>query len=265
MDCCKEHTFVICAYKESPFLEECINSLLNQSTKSNIKMVTSTENEYIKNLAIKYDIPLIINHGKGGIVQDWNFAYKQAETPLVTITHQDDIYCETYVENMYTMYRQAKNPLIFFTDYGEIRKGKKVHSNRLLKVKRMMLKPLEYSIFENSIFIRRRILSMGSPICCPSVTFVKNNLPEIVFEEGFRSCEDWQAWEKISRLKGGFLYCKKILMYHRIHNESETTAIIADTGRAVEDYEMFCKFWPKWIAKILVKIYATSEQSNELN
>ena len=36
-----KHSFVICAYKESPFLEECIQSLEKQTVKSTIKMVTS--------------------------------------------------------------------------------------------------------------------------------------------------------------------------------------------------------------------------------
>ena len=30
------HTFVICAYKESKYLEKCIQSLLHQTVKSNI-------------------------------------------------------------------------------------------------------------------------------------------------------------------------------------------------------------------------------------
>ena len=70
------HTFVICAYKESPFLEECIQSLKNQKSRSSVKMVTSTPNEHIRNLAEKYEIPLFVNEGEGGIVQDWNFGYK---------------------------------------------------------------------------------------------------------------------------------------------------------------------------------------------
>ena len=39
----KNHTFVICAYKESKYLEECIKSLINQTVKSNIIMTTSTQ------------------------------------------------------------------------------------------------------------------------------------------------------------------------------------------------------------------------------
>lgn len=259
-----KHTFVICAYKESPFLEECIQSVLSQSLKSKVKIVTSTPCAYIFNMAKKYNIPLVVNKNDGGIVQDWNFAYAQADTPLVTITHQDDIYCEDYLKNILWQFRKHKKPLIFFTDYGEIRGEEYVKTNKLLKVKRIMLKPLEISKFSGSIFLRRRILSLGSPICCPSVTYVKPNLPKQIFDVGFRSDEDWQAWEKLSKLKGEFVYSKKILMYHRIHNGSETTAIISDTGRAVEDYQMFCKFWPKWIAKLLVKFYSTSEESNNL-
>ena len=50
-----KHSFVICAYKESPFLEECIQSLEKQTVKSTIKMVTSTPNEYIADMAKKHN------------------------------------------------------------------------------------------------------------------------------------------------------------------------------------------------------------------
>ena len=36
------HTFVICAYGESPYLEACIRSLLSQTEKSRILCATST-------------------------------------------------------------------------------------------------------------------------------------------------------------------------------------------------------------------------------
>ena len=127
-----------------------------------------------------------------------------------------------------------------------------------------MLLPLRLRCFWNSKFVRRRILSLGSPICCPSVTFVKKNCPEIVFQHGFRADEDWQAWELLSRQKGAFVYCRKPLMLHRIHEDSETSKILGDNARTKEDYVMFCKFWPKPIAKRLTKLYGTSVKSNNL-
>ena len=80
----KNHTFAICAYKESPFLEECIQSLLGQTIPSTIIIVTSTDNAYIQNMAEKYHLELFINHGESGITHDWMFAYRSGRTELMT-------------------------------------------------------------------------------------------------------------------------------------------------------------------------------------
>lgn len=53
-------------------------------------------------------------------------------------------------------------------------------------------------------------------------------------------------------------------MMHRIHEGSETSAIIHDNGRSYEEYTMYRKFWPEWFAKILVKQYAKGQKSNNL-
>lgn len=261
----KKHTFVICAYKESPFLEECILSLKKQKLASNIIMITSTPNSFISELAEKYYIPLRINEDEGGIVQDWNFGYGQCRTPYVTIAHQDDIYFEEYALRAVTQLEKSKRPLIYFSDYCEIRDGKKVISNQLLRVKRILLAPLRIAAFRGSKFIRRRSLSLGSGICCPAVTYAVRNLPNPIFTVHFRSDEDWEAWERLSRLKGDFIYDATIQMGHRIHEESETTAILGDHARAKEDYEMFCRFWPEWIARIMARLYSESEKSNKMD
>lgn len=258
------HTFAICAYKESPYLEECVKSILDNSKKSEVIICTSTPNEYIKKIADTYNLKLYVNDGESGITQDWNFAYSKVKTKYITIAHQDDVYLKEYTETLLKYCEKQKSPLIFFTDYFEIRNGKRVHDTGLLKIKRILLFPLRFRVFWRSKFIRRRILSMGSPICCPSVGFNKEILKEPVFENHFRTNEDWECWEKLSKFKGSFVYCEEPLMCHRIHKDSETSAAIAETGRGEEDFIMYRKFWPKWIAKRLVKQYGKSEKYNEL-
>lgn len=54
-------------------------------------------------------------------------------------------------------------------------------------------------------------------------------------------------------------------MGHRISEASTTTEIINAGIRTKEDYEIFCRFWPKPIAKVLTKVYQKSEKSNDLN
>lgn len=261
----KDHTFAICAYKESPFLQECIESLKKQTITTNIIMTTSTENEYIKKLAKEYQIPLFVNSRTAGIANDWNFAYHHCKTKLITLAHQDDMYHPNYVEKMLENVNKAKHPLIYFTDYNELREGRNVSTNKLLRVKRLMLLPLRIKVFHKSRFVRRRILSMGNPVSCPSVTYIREHLPKTIFIPGFKSNIDWQAWEILSKEKGEFVYEKLPLTYHRIHIGSETSASINHGNiRAKEDYEMFLKFWPKWIAKIIMHFYIKGEESNTI-
>lgn len=260
----EDHTFAICAYQESNYLEECIQSVLQQTVKTNIIVVTSTPRPFIQEIVDRYGFPLYVNTGKSGIAEDWNYAIEKASTPLVTITHQDDVYEKAFAEEALRGMNQVEQPIIAFSDYGEIRHDQWVLKNHLLQVKEMMLIPLRTKWTQHSRFIRRRILSFGSPICCPSVTYCKDNIPFTIFTRQYRSDVDWQAWEKLSRLKGDFVYIHKPLMYHRIHEESATTAIIADNDRTLEDLAMFQKFWPKPIAHFLEHFYNKSENSNQL-
>lgn len=261
----EQHTFVVCAYKESPYLEECIDSLVKQSKPSNIVISTSTPNEYIAEIAKKHNIKILINPEQKGISYDWNYGFSQINTPLVTIAHQDDIYERNYLDEVIRKLNNSKKPLIVFTNYGELRNSKKVFNNKLLRAKRILLFPLTIKYFRHIRIIRRMSISLGNSICCPSVTYIKKNLPSMIFEDKYKSNLDWQAWEKISKCEGEFVYCNKILMFHRIHEESTTSKMIAGNKRIYEDYEMFCKFWPKCIAKMLVNFYKKGEKYNNLS
>ena len=260
-----DHTFVLCAYKESAFLEQCILSLKNQTIKSYIKLCTSTPNKHIEELAKKYELPLFINKAKPGIATDWNYAISKAGTKLVTVAHQDDIYDENYLEEVLKAANATKNPILIHTAYYEIRNGEKVFNNKLLRIKKMLLFPFKTKLTWNSKFLRRRSLSMGSAICCPSVTYVRNRFPRDIFNTGYKANLDWQAWEKYSQLDGAFCYVSKPVMGHRIHEESETSNVIGDgTGRSAEDLAMFECFWPKPIAKLINKFYAGGQKSNSV-
>ena len=51
-------------------------------------------------------------------------------------------------------------------------------------------------------------------------------------------------------------------MCHRIHEESTTSSLIENNIRLEEDYQMFCKFWPKPIAKFLMHFYKNAIKTN---
>lgn len=262
----KDHTFAICAYKESIYLEKCVCSLRQQSVKSNIIMCTSTPNEHIQDLSHKYDIPLFINPLKAGITSDWNFAYSCADTELVTLAHQDDIYDPKFTAKVLQSLNTKGMSQITFTDYDEIQNDKRITSKEFLnlRIKKILLAPLRIRRLQDNIWIRRRILSLGNPIACPSVTYVKKNLPEIVFEAEFASNVDWLAWEKLSRRKGRFLYIPETLMAHRMYEDSTTMKMIREeNSRTKEDLQMLKRFWPKPLAHILCALYSQSQRTRE--
>lgn len=261
-----ELTFVILAYKESPYLPRCIESLRQQTVPVRLVISTSTGNGFIDETAERFGIP-VIKHELHGIANDWNAALSCAATNLVTLAHQDDIYDPSYAESILDAFEKARQggerPQILFTDYYEIRGTKKVYDNKNLKVKRKLLRPLLFVKKRGSTAAKRGCLCFGNAICCPAVTYVMENLPFPLFKEGFGSNIDWQAWEKISREQGSFIYIPQQLMGHRIHEESTTTALIENNERGREDFAMLRRFWPSWIASLIEKFYARAEDSNQ--
>ena len=258
-----DHTWVVCAWGKSRYLEECLRSLADQTVGSRILISTSTPSEYIDCLAEKYGAEVYSHEGGRGIGADWNAGYDRADSALVTIAHQDDIYEPGYTGQMLREMNRSRDPLIFFTDYWELKDGKRELNTHNLKIKRIMLFPLRGRLFRNSRFVRRRILSLGSPICCPSVTYVKAACGDRIFSETMRVSLDWDQWERLSRKKGAFVYSQDPLMCHRLHGESETTRMIADSIRGKEDLEMFRRFWPEGIAAWLEKRYSASAKGNQ--
>ena len=258
------HTFVVLAYKESRYLEDCIKSVTNQSVKTNVVIATTTDNNFIQSLAKKYKLKAIIGKHTS-IGGDFDFAKNCVNSKLVTIAHQDDIYDFEYAETVINEYKKNPKASIIFTDYYEIRSNDKVYKNTNLKIKRILLTSLKIKKLSGFKFIKRNVLRFGNSISCPTVTFVNDNCPQKVFTSNYKCDVDWYAWEKLSKLKGKFIFNKKFLMGHRISEESTTTDIINNGIRTKEDYEILCKFWPKWIAKKINKFYKNSEKSNQIN
>lgn len=253
------HTFVIAAHKVSEHLEDCIKSVLRQTRHSSILMATSTDNRHIRELAEKYNIPLHINPDGTTIGKDWNFCLSIAETPYVTIAHQDDIYLPEYTETIVGALKEDPGSVIGFTGYHEIRNGRVVRDNINLRIKKFLLKPFERM---HSRFTQKLSILFGNGICCPSVTYNKAVLGDYLFDETLYSDLDWKAWVDFYNLGYTFTYIPKVLMLHRIHEHSETTRILESQERHEEDMKVYRMMWPETIARGLEQFYKLSERGN---
>lgn len=257
-----ELSLIICAYKDSPYLEECIKSLLNQEMKCSVSISTSTPSTFINNLAKKYGVNLYVNKKSNGYYDDFLFAYNKAETKYVTLCHQDDVYLSNFSKEILKRTRNNKDILILFSNYYDYKNDEIIKHSKLLFVKRAMNFLLKFKIFQNSKFIRRRILSFGNSICSPTVTFNKEKIKEPVVKCPLATSHDWYTWVDFSSKKGKFVYISNPILLRRINELSETTLVIENNTKKESDYEIFKMFWPTKIAKIISKIYSVSEKNN---
>lgn len=259
----KDHSFAVLAYKESKYLEACIQSLLEQASRDHIYISTPTPSPYISKIANKYGLDVHVNSAGGNIARDWSFALKQARTKYVTLAHQDDIYFRDYARKMAANAEKAGDAVIIFCDYVEKIDGEHKAHTLLLYVKRLLLLPFFINAGRvRSGFLKRLTLAFGSPICCPSVTYNKSLVGDFSFDETFKINLDWDAWIKLSRLNGSYVFIHERLMAHRIHPEAETSVGIKNNQRQTEDLIMFQRIWGKFAAKIISYFYSLSHKIN---
>lgn len=257
------HTFAICAYKDSPYLELCIESLRKQTIPADIILCTSTPSSYIKELADRYEIPFYVREGESDIQADWNFAYNMAESKLVTIAHQDDMYHKHYAAVAQVCWEHYPDTTVMFTDAGIIKNNLLQKPDQVNRVKKFLRLLLRKPRFNHLTWVKRNVLRFGNPIMCPSCTYHKEALGDTLFQSEYKFALDWDTMVQLAERPGRFLCVEKPLLYYRIHEGATTKSCIIDHRREQEETEMFQKFWPKWIVKLLMKRYKKAYNSYE--
>ena len=90
----------------------------------------------------------------------------------------------------------------------------------------------------------------------------RERLAAFRFDPAFTVNMDWDAWLRLAALPGAFTLVPDRLVVHRIHEDSETTAALAERRRQDEDRRIFDALWPRPVAALLARVYARSYASN---
>lgn len=250
-----EHTFAVCAYKDSPYLEECLKSLKGQTVPAEIILCTSTPSPYIRELAGRYGIPVYVREGASDIRDDWNFAYETARTRLVTIAHQDDCYHRDYARQVQACWRKWPDASVFTTDCQVVRDGRPVPPGAVQFVKHVLRLPLRARRMADRTWVKRLPLLFGNPIICPSCTYDKEKTGEPLFTSPYKFALDWDTMWELAGRPGRFVCLERPLLRYRIHDGAATKACIEDHRRAEEEEAMFGKIWPKPVVRLLMRLY----------
>lgn len=253
----KDITLVICAYGVCDYLEQCIRSIQRQTVKPRVLISTSTPNNHIKALAKKYKIRMCVNPD-GGQIKDYNFAMKQGDSPLVMLMHQDELLHPDFVRSVLMELNVTKEPIIAFTNYLEMHNDKiDKKASTMVKIKRIMLIPMLIKPLVRKGAFKRLIQLLGNPITHPTVVCVRNKMPAVCFKEEFKASMDWDLWERLSKEKGSFAYVSKVRLFHRMNDENQTSKLFkGDNPRYDEEYDIFKRFWPDFIVKLIMIFYS---------
>jgi glycosyltransferase involved in cell wall biosynthesis len=258
------HSFVIPVYRAAPSLVALIESLRAQDgARSEILLSSSTPSTELEEIAKRHSIPLHINPQRIDISADWNFALTAATTKFVTLAHQDDLFESSYVSRLHTALCANPGAIMAFCDYSEHSPQGPRSRNLNLRIKRALCRRAfgaRECISETREKVR--LLSLGNPICCPSVMFDRSNIPNFRFPGGFRTNLDWMAWLDLARSPGGFVYVSDRLVSKGVHADSTTTATIANRTREREDRALFGALWPRPIAAVLTAAYRLGYRAN---
>lgn len=250
-----KHVFAVCAYKDSPYLEQCIRSLKAQTVPSHIIICTSTPSSYIDRLAWKYGLQVCVRQGESGIKDDWNFAYSMAEGELVTIAHQDDMYHRDYSARLLAAHRRYPDMTVFTTDYVIVKQGALITGDAMLWIKRILRTPLRFPQMNDRAWVKKLAFVLGNPICCPATTYHKAVLGEPFVRSEYSFALDWDNLVRLAEEPGRFICDERPLLYYRVHEDATTKACIRDNRRFEEEREMFCRFWPEPMADIIMGFY----------
>jgi Glycosyl transferase family 2 len=258
------HTFAIPVYRAAPNLAALFESLRAQAgAPSQILLASSTPSAELDAFAKRHALPLQINPQRIDIAADWNFALAAARTQLVTLAHQDDYFAPSYVAKLSSALRRHPSALLAFCDYSEHSALGARPPNINLWIKRA-LRQRAFGARECITDPRDkvRLLSLGNPICCPSVMFDRSVLGDFNFPGGFQTNLDWMAWLELARRPGGFVYVRERLVSKGVHAGSETTATIANRARQQEDRAIFNALWPRPVAAALATVYRLGYRAN---
>lgn len=177
--------FAICAYKDSPYLEACIRSVLGQNYPTKAIICTSTPSRFIEGLAKKYNLPYYVREGKSNIRDDWNFAYRMADARLVTIAHQDDCYRAGYVRAMVNAFRRFPDMTVFASDAITVKDGHPQPLERLRLVKKFLRLPLRSPYANHLSRIKKAPLSLEIPSAARHVPIIRMSWGKFYFPRSF--------------------------------------------------------------------------------
>jgi glycosyltransferase involved in cell wall biosynthesis len=257
----ERHAFVVLAYGQSPYLEECLASLGAQTVPSPIIVSTSTPFDGLRELCERHGATLRVHGPNRGIGADWNAGLQAASgARLVTLAHQDDLYRPDFTRRVLEAHDASPAAAFSFCDTDEVWPDGRTRAGRNHRIKEFLVNVATAFTSRVEGRMRRQVLlGFGNPLICATVTFNRATVPGFAFREDLRTNMDWLAWIDLSR-RSAIVRIRRPLLMRRVHEASETAQCLRDGTREAEDRMVFSTLWPRPVANVIASVYRHSYQ-----
>lgn len=232
---------VIPVYNEENYIEQCINSVLNQTKKPDeIVIVNDGSTDRTEEIIKKYQennpdlIKYIKNDGNKGIAVTRNNGVRNATGDYITFLSADDVFMPNYIEVMLKEAKNQPNKILFSNYY--------FCDTKTMQILTEFKPPNFNDCHEDFLVACWEGAYKNTMFVCFSTTFFPRKVfDEMMFDEEFRFCEDLHFLLISMKIFKYFLVQQPLLMYRASMKTANLMDKIPAQNMAVR--EKARKFW----------------------
>ena len=220
-------TIVIPAYGESPYLDQCISSIVN-SQGASVEIIViddASPSTFVRNISEKYfpRVSYLRNEKNLGVANNFNKALSTANSLFVQIVGQDDMIINSMVEVIHSANNYAEecfaiHPAVTVID------GLGNSSFGMNEVVKSIIKPHSKMAYSGDT-LRRRLL-FGNWTYFPSIIWNKKLLPEAPFSDEYKYCMDLDLLLRMCVTDSSLFLSEKKGFHYRRHRDSVSMAAV---------------------------------------
>jgi glycosyltransferase involved in cell wall biosynthesis len=224
-------SIIIVSYNKPDFIEEAISSAKKDVNNIPAEFIViddgsdSTVVKKLKQLKTVYDFSLHLNTVNSGPSTCRNKGILMAKGKYIAFLDGDDYWLEGRIDETLKPLTEDSNIDVVFCDaLMEI-------NGTLTSTKQSSLMPPPKSEHFLDYLFKRNCINMCA------VTMKTSLAKKVMFDESFRSAEDYDFWLRVAATKNRFLFVDKPLVVYRIHSDnlSSKRILSIDSTLAVLD------------------------------
>ncbi len=227
-------SIIIPLYNKEDYIKSTLNCVINQNYQSfEIIIVNDGSTDRSINIVNQFKDSriVIINQENQGLSTARNVGITAAKGEIIALIDADDLWNESFLKSIYSLYCKFPEISFFGTDYSE-----KYNNNLIIETKKninLNLKNKEFII--DDFFLANKFQSI---ICQSSIAFKKNSIKDGLFDKNINYSEDVDFYLKnFTKHKLAYFYAPMATILSNVPNQITKIGIKNKTIPNLNKYE----------------------------